>query len=199
MIYPKINKTIHDKNYLNSTTIETERLILRTLKAEDDGIFYDYLMRNYDFFKPWSPEYDNQYRNKDTFKARIGYLVKEEIEGRTIKFALFKKEDSSKIIGTIVLSNIVRGPFLSCYLGYRIDGEENGKGYATESIGKVVEYAFSSLKLHRVEANIIPRNKASIRVVEKLGFNCEGLSHKYLKINGVWEDHLHYVKINDDI
>lgn len=168
------------------------------MNTDDADIFYDYLMRNYDFFKPWSPEYDTQYKDKSTFKSRIEYLVKEEKEGRTVKFAAFRKDYSVKIIGTIVLSNMVRGPFLSCYLGYRIDCEENGKGFATESIGKVVDYAFSNLKLHRVEANIIPRNKASIRVVEKLGFTCEGLSKKYLKINGIWEDHLHYVRINDE-
>lgn len=169
------------------------------MNTDDADIFYDYLMRNYDFFKPWSPEYDKQYRDKDTFKSRIEYLINEEKEGRSVKFAAFKKEETAKIIGTIVLSNIVRGPFLSCYLGYRIDGEENGKGYATESIGRVVEYAFSNLKLHRVEANIIPRNKASIRVVEKLGFTYEGLSKKYLKINSIWEDHLHYAMLNDKI
>lgn len=182
---------------MNKIKLETERLYLRTLNTDDAGIFYDYLMRNYDFFKPWSPEYDTQYRESNTFKSRIEYLNKEEEEGRSVKFAVFKKEDTSKIIGTVVLSNIVRGPFLSCFLGYRIDGEENGKGYATESIGRIVQYAFADLKLHRVEANIIPRNKPSIRVIEKSGFTYEGISKKYLKINGIWEDHLHYVLLNE--
>jgi ribosomal-protein-alanine N-acetyltransferase len=68
----------------------------------------------------------------------------------------------------------------------------------TEAVAAVVELAFGPLQLHRVEANIIPRNMPSRRVVEKLGFVNEGLSPKYLKINGVWEDHMHYVVLNPD-
>jgi ribosomal-protein-alanine N-acetyltransferase len=63
----------------------------------------------------------------------------------------------------------------------------------------VVEYAFNELKLHRIEANIIPRNAGSIRAVEKAGFTCEGTSKKYLQINGVWEDHAHYVRLNEKV
>ncbi len=66
----------------------------------------------------------------------------------------------------------------------------------TEAVGKVVEYAFDVLGLHRLEANIMPRNKASLRVVEKLGFSEEGLSRKLLLINGRWEDHVRMVKLN---
>ena len=71
------------------------------------------------------------------------------------------------------------------------------RGYITEALRCAIEYAFAQLKLHRIEANIIPRNARSRRVVEKLGFEPEGLARKYLKINGVWEDHLHFVIFND--
>lgn len=179
--------------------LETERLHLKSLEKSDSEMFYDFLMRNYDFFKPWSPKYDEDYRKKEIHNAKMDNMVKEYIEGRTIKFFLFKKDDQKRIIGTTVLANIVRGPFLSCYLGYRVDEQENGKGYAPEAINKVVEYAFTELGLHRIEANIIPRNKASIRVVEKLGFAYEGISKKYLRINGVWEDHKHYVILNETV
>lgn len=177
--------------------LETERLHLKSLEKSDSGMFYDFLMRNYDFFKPWSPKYDEDYRKKEIHNAKMDNMVKEYIEGRTIKFFLFKKDDHERIIGTTVLSNIVRGAFLSCFLGYRVDEQENGKGYATEAIKKAVEYAFTELGLHRIEANIIPRNQASHRVVEKLGFTYEGISNKYLRINGVWEDHKHFVKLNE--
>jgi ribosomal-protein-alanine N-acetyltransferase len=56
---------------------------------------------------------------------------------------------------------------------------------------------FGEYGLHRIEANIMPRNAASLRVVEKAGFHREGLAKKYLKINGVWEDHIHMVLLND--
>ena len=71
------------------------------------------------------------------------------------------------------------------------------KGYATQAVAAVVRYAFETLRLHRIEANIMPRNKASRRVAEKCGFREEGASPRYLKINGVWEDHIHMALLNE--
>jgi len=176
----------------------TERLHIKSLEKMDSDMFYDFLIRNYDFFIPWSPKYDEDHRKKEIHNVKMDNMVKEFNAGRTIKFFLFKKDDPGRIIGTTVLANIVRGPFLSCFLGYRVDGQENGMGYASEAIKKVVEYAFNELGLHRIEANIIPRNTASLRVMEKLGFTYEGTSKNYLQINGVWEDHKHFVMLNED-
>jgi ribosomal-protein-alanine N-acetyltransferase len=67
------------------------------------------------------------------------------------------------------------------------------------SHAEVIRIAFDGMGLHRIEANIIPRNVRSRRVVEKLGFTLEGMSRKYLRINGVWEDHLHYALLNEKI
>ncbi len=122
--------------------------------------------------------------------------------GRALKQATHfgldpKKEDQGRIIGSVALSNIIRGVFQSAFIGYRLDKEEINKGYMTEAIVKMVAIAFEKLSLHRIEANIIPRNTRSIRTVEKAGFEYEGISKKYLKINGVWEDHVHMVILNE--
>lgn len=69
----------------------------------------------------------------------------------------------------------------------------------TEAVEAVVNHAFQELHLHRIEANIMPRNRASLRVVEKLGFRNEGVSREYLKINGKWEDHIHMVLLNEEM
>ncbi|WP_330651588.1 GNAT family N-acetyltransferase [Tepidibacter aestuarii] len=69
----------------------------------------------------------------------------------------------------------------------------------SEAIKKGIDIIFNQYKLHRIEANIMPKNKASLRVVEKLGFYNEGLALKYLKINGKWEDHIHMVLLNDKL
>jgi ribosomal-protein-alanine N-acetyltransferase len=79
-----------------------------------------------------------------------------------------------------------------------MDGAEINHGYITEALRRAIRFAFEDLQLHRIEANIMPKNVRSIRVVEKLGFVNEGLSRKYLKIAGVWEDHVHYVLLNPD-
>ncbi|WP_278244288.1 GNAT family N-acetyltransferase [Caldisalinibacter kiritimatiensis] len=94
---------------------------------------------------------------------------------------------------------MVRGPFLSCFLGYKLDKDEVNKGYMTEALKMGIDIAFNELKLHRIEANIMPKNEASLRIVKKLGFYEEGVAKKYLKINGKWEDHIHMVLLNEDI
>lgn len=179
--------------------LKTDRLVLRSIAKADAKAYYDMLMRNFDFFKPWSPAYGTGYRDYELHVPIVEQHEKNAAAGTGIKFGVYKKEDELTMIGTCALSNIVKGPFLSCFMGYRIDEKENGKGYATEAIKAVVNFAFSELKLHRVEANIISRNIGSIRAVEKSGFTFEGTSKKYLQINGVWEDHDHYVILNDKL
>ncbi|QEN05259.1 GNAT family N-acetyltransferase [Thiospirochaeta perfilievii] len=102
-----------------------------------------------------------------------------------------------QLIGQINISNIVYGPFLSCFLGYKLGEKFQGMGYMGEALNKVIDIAFNQYKLHRIEANIIPKNIKSINVVERLNFVNEGLSKKYLKINGQWQDHSHYVLLNN--
>ena len=178
------------------TVLETNRLVLKSVNGSDSGKLYDFLMRNREFFKPWSPAYPDDYDTPGYHHKTAQNIEEETIAGRQLKFAVYKKENPDVIFGTVALSNIIKGAFLSCFLGYRIDEKENSKGYATEALREAVNFTFEVIKLHRVEANIIPRNKASIRVMEKLGFINEGISKKYLKINGIWEDHLHYVLLN---
>lgn len=180
-----------------SIKLETERLVLRSLNISDTELLYDFLTRNAEFFKPWSPKYEQDYFDIEHHRNR---LLKIETETETqIKFGFFIKDDLKKLIGTVSFSNIIKGPFLSCFLGYRTDEKANGKGYTTEAIKRGIEYVFSELKLHRIEANIMPSNIASVRVIEKLGFVMEGLSHNYLKINGKWEDHLRYVLLSKSL
>jgi ribosomal-protein-alanine N-acetyltransferase len=85
-----------------------------------------------------------------------------------------------------------RGPFQSAYVGYWIDEAHAGKGYMPESVVVVCRFGFDDLRLHRLQIAIIPRNRASRRVVEKLHIREEGVALRYLEINGVWEDHVRY-------
>ena len=98
----------------------------------------------------------------------------------------------------VALNNVVWGSFCSCFLGYKLDKDWLRQGLMSEAVKECVRIAFEELGLHRIEANIMPRNIASLGVVRRCGFVEEGLARKYLKINGVWEDHLHMVKLNED-
>lgn len=93
------------------------------------------------------------------------------------------------IVGGININEIVRGIFRSGYLGYQIGAAYARRGYMTEALALVLRQAFGPLRLHRVEANIQPGNRASIALVRRAGFRREGLSRRYLKIGGRWRDH----------
>jgi ribosomal-protein-alanine N-acetyltransferase len=97
-----------------------------------------------------------------------------------------------RFVGEITLSSIQRGPLQSAYIGYWIDQAVAGRGLMPEAVVTMLQYAFESLRLHRVEINIIPRNAPSRRVVEKLGLRFEGIAERYLEIDGAWEDHARY-------
>jgi ribosomal-protein-alanine N-acetyltransferase len=106
--------------------------------------------------------------------AQVGYFV------RT------KERD---LVGVINISEIVRGSFLSGYLGYYAFVPCSGRGYMTEGLQAALHDAFRVHRLHRLEANIQPGNEASRRLVQRLGFRQEGFSPRYLKIAGRWRDH----------
>jgi len=102
---------------------------------------------------------------------------------------LIVRRTDRAILGSIELSQIVRGRFQSAYLGYQIGAPYAGQGYMSEALPLALVQAFRRLKLHRVEANVQSGNRPSLRVIRRLGFRREGYSPRYLKIGGRWRDH----------
>lgn len=129
----------------------------------------------------------------ETTRGAFEVFVK---SGKILRLWITGKNDKRKIIGCITFNLIVRGVLQSCILGYKLDKDEINKGLITEGIEKAIDVVFNELKLHRIEAPILPINIASIKVVSKLGFENEGLSKKYIKVNGRWEDHTRWALIN---
>ncbi len=82
--------------------------------------------------------------------------------------------------------------------GYFLDEKHNGRGFTTEAVQLIVDYAFAELQLHRIEAGVMPHHSGSMRVLEKAGFHKEGLARKNVKINGRWEDHQVLAIINPE-
>lgn len=180
-------------------SFETERLYLRIIDENEAKLVHEYFLRNRKFLEEWDP------KKEDNFFTLVNHMTQIEQDlvaykvGSALRLWVFKKNDESKIIGTLGFNNIVKGAFLSCHLGYRSDKDEVNKGYVTEALKKGIDIIFNEYKLHRIEANIMPKNKASLRVVEKLGFYNEGLAKNYLKINDKWEDHIHMVLLNENL
>lgn len=198
----KLEKIHKDRNSLSckmeNTVINTERLVLKAVDESFASKALDYHVRNRDFLKRWEPVRGNDFETLEYHKKMLRNDMKNLKEGFGFRVWIFKKEDKNfnRIIGSIGLNNIVRGCFHSCHLGYKLDKDETEKGYTTEAIKAMIDFAFNELKLHRIEANVIPENIASRKVVEKLGFYDEGTAIKYLKINGKWQDHIHMVLRN---
>jgi ribosomal-protein-alanine N-acetyltransferase len=97
--------------------------------------------------------------------------------------------EGGAIVGFFNISHIIRGPLQSAFVGYGGVAAYAGRGYMTEGLGLVLRRTFTELRLHRLEANIQPGNRASTALVRRCGFVREGLSERYLKINGQWRDH----------
>lgn len=112
-------------------------------------------------------------------------------------FLVCRVEDG-RVAGAISLTQIARGNFQSAYMGYYTGGPYAGRGYMTEAVGLALRYAFETLRLHRVEANIQPGNLASIALVKRAGFVKEGYSRRYLKIGGRWRDHERWAVLAED-
>ena len=186
---------------INNLRLESDRLILRVLDESYSEKILDFFIRNSDFLNKWEPIKDEEFYTVEFQEQRLINDLKLMNEDRSLRLWMFKKDDKefNNIIGSVALNEIVRGCFHSCFLGYRIDEQNANNGYMTEAVKRLKEYAFNDLKLHRIEANIMPHNIASLKVVEKNGFVDEGLSKKYLKINGRWEDHIHMVILNEDM
>jgi ribosomal-protein-alanine N-acetyltransferase len=180
---------------------ETNRLILRELDETFAMTVLNYYQRNKDFLMEWEAERPEDFFTLEYHSERLKKDMKLTKSGSILKLWLFHKEDKdfSKTIGCIHFSNIVRSILQSCILGYKLDKSELNKGYITEALQKGIEIIFNEYQLHRIEAPIMPRNEASIRVVKKLGFENEGIAKKLLKVNGKWEDHMRWVLLNDKI
>ncbi len=102
----------------------------------------------------------------------------------------FRLKRPGEVVGFANLTQIFRGPFRACYLGYGLEEGHRGQGYMTEALQAITRYAFEALGLHRIMANYQPHNAASARVLERLGFVREGLAEDYLFLDGAWRTHV---------
>ncbi|GMA60167.1 GNAT family N-acetyltransferase [Alicyclobacillus fastidiosus] len=172
-----------------------DHIYLRFLEESDAPSMLELHLRNRAFFEPYLVDRREEFYTMDYHVRSIaaGYAL--AAQDQKYSFGVFLSE-TDELIGNVSLTEIVRGPLQTCWMGYYLDRSQNGRGFATEAVRLVIDYAFEVLQLHRIEAGVMPRNAGSIRVLEKAGFKKEGLSKKNVLINGRWEDHLHFAIVN---
>ncbi len=159
-----------------------------------------YYRRNRAFLKPYESTRGEEFFTLPYQCSFLAAEARRADEGMAARFFLTLRDaPKAGVIGLAALSNIVLGPFRSAWLGYSLEEGYVGQGLMQEALQKLVEIAFTQLGLHRLEANIMPRNIRSLNTVKKLGFTAEGLAKQYLEIDGRWEDHLHMVLLNQSL
>jgi ribosomal-protein-alanine N-acetyltransferase len=169
------------------------RVLLRPLALSDFEAWREVRRRSRDWLVKWEPKpipgQPDAADDRRVFAARCGARDRERQLGSGYGFGIFVGD---RFAGEINVSSIQRGPFQNAYIGYWIDEAMAGHSYIPEAAALVFRFAFEELALHRLQIAIIPRNRPSHRVAEKLGVRNEGTAIRYLEINGIWEDHVRY-------
>jgi ribosomal-protein-alanine N-acetyltransferase len=180
--------------------LQTEHLLLRPLIAEDRHEFVRVHETSAQHFGPWMPSADPEQSLDYFFDMELAVTDAEIANGSGLRLAGLTADGC--IAGFFSLTQIFRGAFQNAYAAWRVSADQIGRGLATEGVLGLLDLAFEEsapgLSLHRVQANIIPSNLASIRVAEKAGFRREGTATAYLKIDGRWQDHHMFAKICDE-
>ena len=181
------------------TAIFGARVLLRPLTPADFTQWREVRRRNTEWLTKWEPSRPagapDVIEDPHAFTVRCNARDRERQMGAGFGFGVFV---DGAFGGEINITNIQRGPFQNAYVGYWIDEKHAGKGYTPEGVVVVCKFAFEQLGLHRLQISIIPRNKASRRVMEKLQYREEGVAQRYLEINGVWEDHVRYAITSEE-
>ncbi|MCK6257435.1 GNAT family N-acetyltransferase [Fictibacillus sp. KIGAM418] len=164
------------------------RIYIKPFALGDAEALLELQKKNRCFFERFSMGRPDDFYSIEGQRKRIKEYEQSQKNDSDYQFGIFTKKKHA-LIGTINLFQVLRGSLQSAFIGYFLDQEHNGKGYTTEAAKLIVQYAFEELKLHRIEAGVMPHNIGSISVLEKAGFHKEGLAIKNVKINGKWEDH----------
>ncbi|MEM9164398.1 MAG: GNAT family protein [Cyanobacteria bacterium P01_F01_bin.4] len=177
----------------------SNRVFIRKPISADIPTLLVLAQRSQDFHFPWV----FATRTTDGWQDYIARCQQTDFEGLLIchgksPSSSLENISESPIVGVANLSQIFYGPFQNAYLGYYADVDFAGQGLMTAGMRLVIDYAFDTLNLHRLEANIQPDNIASIKLVNRLGFSQEGFSRRYLKINGEWCDHQRWALTVED-
>lgn len=177
--------------------IEADRVTLRRPQVGDYDEWAQLRARSRSFLTPWEPAWSLDELSRQAYRRRLRRYSKEAREGLAAPFFVFRHEDGA-LVGGCNLNNIRRGVLQACSIGYWVGEPYARRGYTCSAAAAAVRFAFEALDLHRVEAACIPSNAPSRALLEKLGFRREGVARGYLKINGVWRDHLLYAVVGDD-
>ena len=179
--------------------LHSSRLILRAPSPALAATVIDYQLRNTEHFAPWDPTYPSGHFDRPQVVERLIQGEQAFMAGSAFRYWLALSEAPARVIGQVHVSQVSRGAFQSAVLGYSLDALQQGRGLMQEALQALVAEMFGArVRLHRVQAAVRPENARSRNVLLRVGFEREGLSRRYLHINGAWRDHEVFARINPD-
>lgn len=177
--------------------LEGERIALVRLGPADAPRVAAFHARNRAHLARWSPPAARELEEVEPCRQRLAEAERDAEAGTALRLHLVRRDEpEGQIVGHASLSQIFRGPFCNAYLGYSLDEAWQGRGVMTEALRLLIAHAFGELALHRLQANYMPENVRSGRVLARLGFSPEGIAKDYLFIDGAWRDHVLTALVN---
>ena len=169
--------------------VEGEGISLRPPRAGDYAEWRELRAVSRAFLQPWEPTWPADDLGRAAYRRRLTAYARDREAGAAYPFFVFREADGA-LTGGITLSNVRRGVAQMGSLGYWCGQPYIRQGHTLAALRAITGFAFRTLGLHRLEAACIPDNAPSRRLLEKAGFSEEGFARAYLKINGVWRDHV---------
>lgn len=177
-------------------------MVLRPIRHRDKGTWTALRNRNVEWLAPWEASNPDPDGYLPTYHQMVRTLTAQARAGLALPFLITEQQSGSRdarLVGQLTVSSITWGSALSATLGYWVDADRAGRGIAPTAVALATDYCFDELGLHRMEINIRPENRPSLRVVEKLRFRDEGLRRRYLHIAGQWADHRSFALTAEDV
>ena len=172
---------------------------LHPLRRSDAGEWSHVRLANEDWLARWEPSGPQPWAERHTpaaFRMVRRRVLQRARMGLTLPFTV---RVEGRLAGQVTIDNVVRGALRSGNIGYWLDRSVAGRGMGSLAVALACDHAFGPVGLHRIQADIRPENGPSQRLVERLGFQREGLFRRYLDIDGDWRDHYAYALLAEDV
>jgi ribosomal-protein-alanine N-acetyltransferase len=169
--------------------LDGEGVRLRPPRGSDYGQWAMLRRASQSFLQPWEPAWPADDLSHAAYRRRLAAYSRELDLGLGFAFLIFRKSDEA-LVGGLSMSNVRRGVAMMATVGYWVGAPFQRRGHTLAAVRTVSEFAFGPLGLHRLEAACVPENEPSRNLLLRAGFRQEGKAQAYLKINGVWRDHL---------
>lgn len=170
--------------------LETPRLVVRLGGAADPPAIVRFYEDNREHLGPWEPIRAPEFYTPAYWAQRVALDRQEFAAGASLRLFVFRREVPDAVIGTVNFTSFIRGSGQMCNLGYALGEAHVGHGYMHEALEAAIRFVLEELNLHRIQANYMPHNARSGKVLERLGFVVEGRAKDFLMINGAWRDHV---------